>query len=94
MTDFDERDLIVCAEQAGFTTVNLELHIEIKPPDNADWEVMIHTAGNPKIPTLAEAMQQTLTQSEVDAFVHHLRPLVEARQGTHRCALAYLWAAK
>jgi len=94
MTDFDERDLIVCAETAGFTTVNLELHVEIKPPDNADWEVMIHTAGNPKIPTLAEAMQQTLTQSELDAFINHLRPLVETRQGTQRCAMAYLWAAK
>ncbi|NTU64820.1 MAG: methyltransferase domain-containing protein, partial [Chloroflexi bacterium] len=94
MTDFDERDLIACAEKAGFTTVNLELHVEIKPPDNADWEVMIHTAGNPKIPTLAEAMQQTLTHSEVDAFVHHLRPLVEARQGVYRCAMAYLWATK
>jgi arsenite methyltransferase len=94
MTDFDERDLIACAEKAGFTQIGLELQVEIKPPDNADWEVMIHTAGNPKIPTLAEAMQQTLTHSEVDAFVHHLRPLVEARQGVYRCAMAYLWATK
>ncbi len=94
MTDFDERDLITCAEKAGFTQVGLELQIEIKPPDHASWEAFIHVAGNPKIPTLEEAMQQALTPGEREVFVRHLRPLVEARQGQSRSALAYLWAAK
>ncbi len=94
MTDFDERDLITCAEKAGFTQVSLELQVEIKPPDNASWEAFIHIPGNPKIPTLEEAMQQALTPGEREAFVHHLRPLVEARQGQSRSALAYLWAVK
>ena len=94
MTDFDERDLIDCAEQAGFTQINLELQVEIKPPDDASWEAFIHVAGNPKIPTLEEAMQQALTPSEREAFVQHLRPLVAARQGQQRSAVAYLWAVK
>ncbi len=94
MIDFDERDLIARAEKAGFTQIDLELQAEIKPPDNASWAEFIHTAGNPKIPTIEEAMQQALTAGEREAFINRLRPLVEARQGTWRSARAYLWAVK
>ncbi len=95
MVDFDERDLIALAEKAGFKEINLELQVEIKPPtETADWDAFMHVAGNPKIPTLEEAIGQVLTPQEVEAFVAYLRPLVEARQGTTRSALAYLWASK
>ena len=94
MLDFDERDLLAQAEKAGFTQVELELHAEIKPPERNDWDDMLHTAGNPKIPTLAEAMQQVLTPEETETFTRYLRPLVEARQGTYRMARAFLWANK
>jgi ubiquinone/menaquinone biosynthesis C-methylase UbiE len=94
MTDFDERDLIACAEQAGFTRIDLELQVEIKLPDNASWEAFIRIAGNPKIPTIEEALQQALTPREMEVFIQHVRPLVEARQGQHRSAVAYLWATK
>jgi ubiquinone/menaquinone biosynthesis C-methylase UbiE len=94
MVDFDERDLIAYAEKAEFTQIGLELQAEIKPPERDNWEEMLHTAGNPKIPTLAEAMQQALTSEEIEAFTRHLRPLVEARQGVHRRARAYVWAVK
>jgi ubiquinone/menaquinone biosynthesis C-methylase UbiE len=94
MVDFDERDLIACAEKAGFAQIGLELQVEIKPPDRDNWEDALHTAGNPKIPTLEEAMQQVLTPDEMAAFIHHLRPLVESRQGLSRRARAYMWAVK
>ena len=94
MTDFDERDLLACVEQAGFTRIGLELQIQIKPPDQASWEAFIHTAGNPKVPTIEEAMQQALTLEETEAFIRYLRPLVEAQQGVNRSAMAYLWASK
>jgi arsenite methyltransferase len=94
MVDFDERDLIACAEQAGFRQINLELQAEIKPPDRDNWNEILHTAGNPKIPTLEEAMQQVLTLEEMETFSQHLRPLVESRQGVDRRARAYLWANK
>jgi hypothetical protein len=55
---------------------------------------MMHTAGNPKIPTLEEAIQEALTPDEAETFVSHLRPLVESKQGIHRSAIAYLWAVK
>lgn len=95
MLDFDERDLIVFAERAGFKEIHLELQVEVKPPTlTANWETILHMAGNPKIPALEDAMSQTLTPEEADRFATHLRPLVETRQGTTRSALAYLWAVK
>lgn len=99
MTDFDERDLVSQAEKAGFSEIHLELQIEIKPVERVhhseeDWSAFLHTAGNPKIPTLAEAMEQALTPAEAERFTNHLRPLVEAGQGIRRFAKAYLWAVK
>ena len=57
-------------------------------------ENLLHTAGNPKIPTLAEAMDEVLSDAEKEAFVNYLRPLYEAGEGRSRQALAYLWAVK
>ena len=94
MTDFDERDLVAYAEKAGFSEIHLELQIEVKPHENADWSAFLHTAGNPKIPTLEEAMNEALTPAEAERFKNHLRPLVESKQGTRRFAVAYLWAVK
>jgi len=94
MTDFDERDLVSYAEKAGFSEIHLELQIEVKPHESADWSAFLHTAGNPKIPTLEEAMQEALTPAEAEKFINHIRPLVESRQGTRRFAVAYLWAVK
>lgn len=94
MLNFDERDLIACAERVGFKEIHLELHVEVKPPAEGNWETFLRTAGNPKIPTLEEAIQQTLAPEEAEKLIAHLRPLVEKRQGTSRSAVAYLWAVK
>lgn len=94
MLDFDERDLMVFAERAGFKEIHLELRAEVMPPAEGNWETTLRSAFNPKIPTLEEAMQQTLTPDEAERLVAHLRPLVESKQGTHRSAIAYLWAIK
>ncbi|HKY53056.1 MAG TPA: class I SAM-dependent methyltransferase [Anaerolineales bacterium] len=94
MTDFDERDLVIAAEKAGFSEINVELQIEVKPPENSDWSTFLRVAGNPKIPSVEEAMQQAFTLGETETFTSYLRPLVESRQGIHRSAVAYLWAVK
>jgi arsenite methyltransferase len=94
MTDFDERDLVRFAEEADFKEIHLELQIEIKSPEHGDWQRLIQVAGNPKIPTLAEAMDQVLTPEDREQFINHLRPLVEAQQGVRRSAVAFLWAVK
>ena len=94
MTDFDERDLVLCAEKAGFSSINVELQIEVKPPEISDWSTFLHVPGNPKIPSLEEAMQQVFTLGETETFTSYIRPLVESKQGIHRSAVAYLWAVK
>ncbi|MCP4360801.1 MAG: class I SAM-dependent methyltransferase [Chloroflexi bacterium] len=95
MLNFDERDLVEMAETAGFDEICLDLKIEIKPfPDFRTWENLMNTAGNPKIPTLAEAMDQVLSEAEKREFVSYLRPLVEVGEGKVRSSLAYLWAVK
>ena len=94
MTDFDERDLVTCAEKAGFSSINVELQIEVKPPENSDWYTFLHAAANPKVPSVEEAMQQAFTLGETETFTSYLRPLVESKQGIRRSAVAYLWAVK
>lgn len=93
--DFDERNLLEFAENAGFKEVHLELQVEIAPRSTkVDWDAMQHIAGNPKIPTLEEAMREALTPTEIDTFVRYLRPLVESTRPRDPSALAYLWAVK
>lgn len=95
MGDFDERDLVLFAEKAGFNEIHLELHIEVKPiSEMMKWEHFSHYAPNPKVPTIEEAMQEALTPDESRLFSFHLRPLVEQGQGIRRGAIAYLWATK
>ena len=101
MLDFDEHDLLIFAERAGFKEIHLDLQVEVKSPmeyggtdEKGTWENFIKYAGNPKIPTLEEAMAQVLTPDEVEEFTAHLRPLVESKRGATRSSLAYLWAVK
>jgi arsenite methyltransferase len=95
MLNFDERDLLSLAERAGLSEIHMELQVEIKPAGSeGSWETAIQIAGNPKIPSIEEAMRQALTPAEQDAFVAHLRPLFESGQRKERSAVAYLWAHK
>jgi arsenite methyltransferase len=94
MLDFDERDLIRLAEEAGFFPVELELQAEIRGVEPKPWDAFLHSAGNPKIPTIAEAMDQALTPEERVRFSEHLRVLVEEGKGVWRMAHAYLRAGK
>jgi ubiquinone/menaquinone biosynthesis C-methylase UbiE len=94
MLDFDERDLIAQAEEAGFFPVELELHANVTRPEPQRWEVFRDSSGNPKIPTFGEAMEQALTPEEQERVTAHLRPLVEEGRGVRRIAHAYLRATK
>ncbi len=95
MLDFDERDLLAMAEQAGFKEVSLELQVEVRAhTEEVSWETWLRRAPNPEAPTLEEAIKEALTQVEAEQFVAYLRPLVEARRGTARRAVVYLWAVK
>jgi arsenite methyltransferase len=90
MLDFDERDLIRLAEEAGFFPIELELQAEIRPTEPRPWPAFLNTSGNPRIPTIAEAMDRALTPEEREQFSEYLRPLVEEGRGVWRMAYARL----
>ena len=94
MLDFDERDLLALAEEAGFSRVHLQLEADISPTPSRRWDVFVNCAPNPLVPTFAEAMDQALDAEERERLTSHLRPLVEGGDGTSRSAIAYFQAEK
>jgi ubiquinone/menaquinone biosynthesis C-methylase UbiE len=94
MVDFDERDLVRHAEQAGFPEIGLDLHWTLTGKKPATWQTFLHTSPNPLVPSLGEVMDDRLTAAESAEFTAVLRPLVESGHGQERTALAYLTAVK
>lgn len=98
MLNFDATDLVHQAQAAGFREIHLELYADITPISEyhlrTDWQAFLHTAPNPRVPTLDEAMAQALTPDERAMLIAHLRPLVETSTGTLRQAVAYVWGEK
>jgi SAM-dependent methyltransferase len=94
MVDFDERDLIGFAEDAGFFPIDLELQAEVRWTDPKPWPAFLNSSGNPRIPTIAQAMDEALTPEEREEFAEHLRPLVEEGRGIWRMSTAYLKAVR
>jgi ubiquinone/menaquinone biosynthesis C-methylase UbiE len=94
MLDFDERDLLAHAEEAGFHPIQLQLEAEIQPSGPQDWQSFLDRAGNPRIPAISQVIDEALTASEREQLVELLRPLVEQGGGTWRMASAFLQATK
>ena len=94
MFDYDERDLLRFAADAGFGERHLELRVDIAPQSPQSWETLARSAPNPLAPTLEEAMAEALSPAEAARFTAHLRPMVEQGRGTFSVAVAYLWAVR
>lgn len=94
MFDYDGQDLLSYAETAGFGERHLELRVDVTRQAPRPWDVFVRVAPNPRAPTLAEAMAETLAVAEIERFVAHLRPLVEHGAGSFSVAVTYLWAVK
>ena len=94
MLDFDERDLLQLAEEAGFAPIRLTLDARIESVEPRSWDGFLDTAWNPNVPTLREAMKQTLSPDEREQLTVQLRPLVERGAGEWRMAFAQLSAVR
>jgi ubiquinone/menaquinone biosynthesis C-methylase UbiE len=95
MTDFDERDLVRHAEDAGFPEIGLELRVSLKATTRpCAWQTFLRTSGNPLIPPLGEVLDQALSADESAAFTAVLKPLVESGRGRDRTVVAHLTAVK
>jgi arsenite methyltransferase len=94
MLDFDDRDLVRFAEQAGFSEVRLDLQVTVRRALPAvSWDAFLRSSANPNLPPNGVIFEEALTPAEVEALTAQLRPLVEAGRGTYRVALAYLTAS-
>jgi arsenite methyltransferase len=95
MMDFDERDLVRHAEDAGFPEIGLELRLTLKVTKKpCPWTTFLRTSGNPLIPPLGEVLDQTLSTEESAALSAVLKPLVEAGHRQDRLVVAHLTAVK
>jgi len=95
MGDFDERDLVRHAKNAGFPEINLELRVSVRAHKQpVPWERFLRTSGNPLIPTFGEALDRVLSPHEAAELTRYLRPLVESGTGLERTAFAYLTAVR
>ena len=100
MLNFDERDLLTHAQEAGFGEIHLEYRADITQGNHLfsgegpGWELLLKSSGNPKIPTLEEAMNEALKPEEIERFTAHLRPLVERNESKVMSAHAFLRAKK
>jgi arsenite methyltransferase len=101
LVDFDERDLLRFAEEAGFSGVELAYEARIAHgaamtwvDDGPPWETLLRTSGNPLAPTFGEVIDGALDADERARFVGQVRPRYEAREATTRSAVAYLTAVK
>ena len=94
MLDFDERDLLQLAEEAGFSPIRLTLDARIESVEPRNWDSFVDTAWNPNVPTLREAMEQALSPDEREQLTVQLRTLVERGEGEWRMAFAQLSAVR
>jgi arsenite methyltransferase len=95
LTDFDERDLLRWAEEAGFAEVGMDYEVRIEPGYRvADWKVFERSSWNPHAPTPREAAEAALGPEDAERFLDHLRSENEAGRGIERLAVAFLWAVK
>lgn len=94
MLDFDERDLLRLALQAGFEEVHLRLDTDVTLSEPMSWDGWISSAGNPKIPSLAEAMREVFNDEEIMRYERAMRPVVEGGGQPMCMAVGWLQATK
>jgi arsenite methyltransferase len=85
---------VALVEGAGFFPIKLDYRAEIEPIKPRSWTPLLHSSWNPKVPTVAEAMDEALTVEEREQLVATLRPAVEEGRGVWRMGSAYLVARK
>ena len=95
MMGFDETDLLLLAENAGFSdiAVTLELSTTQSPYSLMSWDQLMKTSPHPNAPTYREAIDQALSPVEAASIEEYLRPRMEKGGGRNRGALAYLRAS-
>lgn len=92
--NFSERDLLRMVQEAGFSEIHLELHIDVRPSIMTTWETFIGISPHPWAPTLKTILAQQFSAEERALFEQALRPLVDSRQAMTTDRVVYLTAKK
>lgn len=92
--NFSERDLLRMVQEAGFSEIHLELHIDVQPSIMTTWETFIGISPHPWAPPLRTILAQQFSAEERALFEHTMRPLVESRQAMTTDRVVYLTAKK
>jgi arsenite methyltransferase len=96
MVDFDDRDLVRYAVEAGFPEVHLTLRLKVVPGGMraASFDSFLDGAPNPLAPTLRESIHHALGEPARQRLLDHLRTVFTTMQPTHHWAGAYLTATR
>ncbi|MBU2669018.1 methyltransferase domain-containing protein [Actinoplanes bogorensis] len=95
MTDFDERDLLRWAAEAGFDGIEVDYRAQLDVPAEpiGDWEARKAVSPNPLAPTYGEAIDSVLTDEERERLDARMTQLAQSGTPTRRTlATAYLRA--
>ncbi len=94
IANYSERDLIRFAQNAGFTDIHLELHIDLVPSVVHGWETFLNSAPHPLAPPLKDIMAERFTAEERELFERSMRPVVEDPRSVSMDRMVYLTARK
>jgi ubiquinone/menaquinone biosynthesis C-methylase UbiE len=94
MLNFDERDLLRHAEEAGFPEIHLQFDVRTFRAPGTNWDAWLASAPNPTIPTIGEMLRDVLSPGEFEEFASHVRPVLERGGAPTRMAYATVTATK
>lgn len=95
MLDFDERDLLKLAQNAGFTHAKLVYEARVSSKAKyMPWDMLYNAPPNPNALSLKEAFEKSLTQEEHEKAVEYMKNYMENNDASGGSAIAYLLAIK
>jgi hypothetical protein len=95
MTSFDERDLLACAEDAGFREAHLDYHADIdREPVSIEWPTFLRQSPNPYVPPLDDILTEALAPADREKLARRLQDQLASGVSHRRLATAYLSATR
>jgi arsenite methyltransferase len=97
LINFDERDLLMYAERAGFSEITLDLNVQTRvtlPNVVHDWETFLRMSPNPTAPPLGEVFGEVLGADELLLVEQCIRPQLDRGTLRMRYAVAFLQGTK
>ena len=94
ITNYTERDLLALFQEAGFTGIHLELHIDTSSAPGVPWQTFLRSATHPWAPSHGAILGEQFSPAERRMLEEVLRPIVESGSGMATERIVYLSAAK